>query len=129
MERGKLNIESKTNTHQTIIFEPANGTVWMNKNELCELFAIYLRQLNGCLDDIFKTNTFHIEEVCMYHRIVKNNKICYDITDVNLDIIIALAFRLESSNARVLRDWFMTKVVKPENNYTSLADIHSYSLN
>lgn len=128
-EKGKLSISIKADNSYTVIFRPVNNTVWINRNELCELFGIYIHQLNTCLNDLFKTNMLHLDEVCKYHRFVKNNKICYDITEVNLKVIIIIAFRLESSNAGILREWFINRMLKSDSMDFPLEDKWQYSLN
>lgn len=111
-KKGKLFIEIEENNQPTVVFHSIDNTVWMDRNELCELFGVYHPTLNTCLDKILKTKILCIDETCKYHRFVKNGRICFDITEVNLKIIIALAFHLESFNAGILREWFINRMQK-----------------
>lgn len=100
--RGKLAIEI-TKSNNRVIFHPVNNTVWMDRNELCELFGCYIRDIDQCIGDIFEKNMLRIEETCRYHIVAGNKRISYDITAVNLAVIITMAFRLDTSEANLLR--------------------------
>jgi hypothetical protein len=91
-----------------VVFKPVNNTVWMEKNELCELFGCYMKDVDLCIGDIFEKDVFRIEDTCRYYVIAGSKRISYDITAVNLKVIIAMAFRL----AKILRIWFVEQFSK-----------------
>ena len=68
-EKGRLILQQNSKGQFDVIFHPANGTVWMDKNELCALFDTYIPTLERCWKEIFKTKIFNIEEVCKYHQV------------------------------------------------------------
>ena len=55
---------------------------------------------------------FRVEDTCRYHIIVGGKRISYDITDVNLTVIIALAFIMTTPQAEILRTWFVEQFLK-----------------
>lgn len=112
IERGKLQIETDDNNKHTITFEPVNATVWMNKAQLVELFGVYIQTINGHIEAIYKTKAFREEETSKYDLYVSGNRIKYDMREFNLEIIIALAFRIDSWQARVLREWVINKMIR-----------------
>lgn len=112
IDKGKLQLETDDNNKHTIIFEPLNGTVWMNKAELVELFGVYIQTINSHIEAIYKTKAFREEDTSKYDLYVSGNRIKYDMREFNLEVIIALAFRIDSWQARVLRDWVICKMIR-----------------
>lgn len=111
-ERGKLQLETDDNNKHIIIFEPVNGTVWMNKVELVELFGVYIQTINSHIEAVYKTKAFREEDTSKYDLYVSGNRIKYDMREFNLEIIITLAFRIDSWQARVLREWVINKMIR-----------------
>ncbi|KAA6304156.1 hypothetical protein EZS27_044201, partial [termite gut metagenome] len=53
-----------------------------------------------------------------------------DITEVNLDVVVAMAFHLDSPNATLLRKWFMEQLMRPKRiDFSLLHTTQNYSLN
>ena len=111
MKKGKLLIKIESDNTHEVEFLPANGTVWMNRNELCELFGCYLKDIDESLETIFKKEMFRVEDTCHYHIIAGGKRSSYDITEVNLTVIIALAFLMTVPQARTLRAWFIEQLL------------------
>lgn len=111
-ERGKLRLKTDDNNKHTIIFEPINGTVWMNKAELVELFGVYIQTINSHIEAMYRTKAFREEDTSKYDLYVSGNRIKCDMREFNLEIIIALAFRIDSWQAKVLREWFINKMLQ-----------------
>lgn len=110
-KRGKLYIETDGNNKHTITFEPINNTVWMNKAELVELFGVYIQTINSHIEAIYKTKAFREEDTSKYDLYVSGNRIKYDMREFNLEVIIALAFRIDSWQAKVFRGWIINKLL------------------
>lgn len=109
---GLLEIRVGGNNKMEVVFKPVNNTVWMDRNELCQLFGCYMKEIDHCIGDIFEKNMFRIEETCKYHIIAGGRRISYDITAVNLTVIITMVFLLETPEARTLRMWFVEQLSK-----------------
>jgi hypothetical protein len=114
-DKGLLSIQIGSNNEMEVIFKPLDGNVWMNRNEVCELFGCYLKDIDESLETIFKKKMFRIEDTCRYHTIAGGRRINYDITDVNLTVIIALAFMILTPQAQTLRNWFIEQLLKNKN--------------
>lgn len=129
-EKGILAVDITVNGKAAIIFEPVNGTVWMDRNELCELFGVYMNTLDDCLDSILEIESLHVNENCKFHRVVKGKKIVFEVMEVNLQIIISMAFRLEAENAHLLRKWFVDRMMGNNRLHIPIPNIDfNYSLN
>jgi hypothetical protein len=108
---GLLSIRIDNNNELKVVFKPVNGNIWMNRNELCELFGCYLKETDESLETIFKKEMFRVEDTCKYHIIAGGKRVSYDITEVNLTVIIALAFLMTTPQARTLRTWFIEQLL------------------
>ncbi len=111
-DKGVLSIKINSRNEMSIVFQPVNDTVWMNRNQLCELFGCYMQDIDRCIGELFEKKLLKVEETCKYHVIAGGKHISYDITEVNLAVIITMAFRLETPEARILRMWFIEQVAK-----------------
>ena len=108
---GLLSIRIGGNNKMEVVFKPVDGNIWMNRNELCELFGCYLKEIDESLETIFKKEMFRVEDTCKYHIIAGGKRISYDITEVNLTVIIALAFLMTTPQSRTLRTWFIEQLL------------------
>jgi hypothetical protein len=106
-----------------VVFKPENNTVRMDRNELCELFGCYIRDIDKCLENIFQREMFRVEDTCRYHLIAGGKRIGYDITEVNLSVIIALAFMITTPQAGTLRTWFITQFTRMKSLDITVPDI------
>lgn len=120
---GLLSIRMNGNNEMSVIFKPVNETVWMDRNELCELFGCYMRDIDRCIGEIFEKNMLRVEETCRYHIIAAGKRVSYDITTVNLTVIISMAFRLGTPQARTLRQWFVEQFTKMKSLDILIPDI------
>lgn len=109
---GVLSIRVNGNNEMEVVFKPVNNTVWMNRNELCQLFGCNIKDIDRCIEEIFEKKLLRVEDTCRYHIVAGGRRISYDITAVNLTVIITMAFRLETPEAQTLRIWFVEQVAK-----------------
>ena len=83
--------------------------VWMTAMELVELFGTTAGAVNAGIKAIIKSDTLHDYEVCKYVRLENGNG-----ADVyNMEVVIALAFRLDTYPAAALRSWIVRKATTP----------------
>jgi Virulence protein len=129
--KGSLMIKMNRNGDKTIMFNPVNGTVWLTKGELIQLFDVYQQTINACIDMILKAGVFNIEDVCKYNLIgnTTKNTIKYEAYEFNFEFIIAMAFRVRSENAEILRKWIINQVFTKEKLLQVPAIIQNYQWN
>ena len=123
-DKGILKIETDNDNRKSIVFNPANGTVWLSKCELIELFDVYRQTVDACIQGICKANIFNMETVCKCNYIVKAGKIEYDPYEFSLEFIIAMAFRINSANAKVLREFIIRKILRPKAVFLQMSIIN-----
>lgn len=111
--KGILRIEQGENSSYRIVFEPVDSTVWLRKVELPSLFDVSIQKINSCLNAILKEKTLNVQETCKYDLYAGGNRIRYDVREVNLEVVIAMAFRIASPHAKLLREWFIRRCLHP----------------
>jgi hypothetical protein len=107
METGKLYIQEKENGKPEIVFEPANGTVWLSAWDIGKLFGSYSVAISNHLRAIFKSGVLRENEVCYCQRYSNGNSV--DL--YNLETVLALAFRIRSHNADLIRQWAIERII------------------
>ena len=93
-EYGKINFPNNSNN------------IWMNTNELIELFGITYPTLRANIKAIYKSGILNEHEVQKCIKLSNGNNI-----DVySLPLIIALSFRLDTLGAYRVREYVMNRV-------------------
>jgi hypothetical protein len=99
-----------------VIFEDKNGnvelradiekdTIWATQAQIAELFEIGVPTVNEHLKNIFKTNELKEKSVIRKFRITAKDSKQYLTKFYNLDVIIALGYRVNSKKATKFRIW------------------------
>lgn len=102
MKRDKITI-----SENTVIV--TGGNIWMTEAEIVELFGTTARVVYAGIKTIFKENALHDYEVCKCIRPDSGNS-----ADVyNMEVVVALAFRLNTYPASVFRKWLVRTVTAP----------------
>lgn len=121
--KGILTIETDydNGNRKSVIFNPVNGTVWLAKADLSNLFDIKQRIIDNCIEGILNMNILDMEKTCRYHTIVNTsrNKVKHEPYEFNFEFIIALAFHIDSPNAEFLRKWLLKQILS-----SKLIDLH-----
>lgn len=78
-------------------------SVWMTETEIVELFGTTAGTIRAAIKAILKENALHDYEVCKCIRLDNGNN-----ADVyNLEMVVALAFRIRSQGATKLREYIL----------------------
>ena len=101
MERGTITI-SRTSVTIT-------GHVWMADYEIAELFGVTLSAVNSNIKAIYKCRPMHESDTYQYLHLANGNRA----DGYNMEMITALAFRLNSLPAKIFRGWIIKKAVTP----------------
>ena len=90
-----------------IVFMPLSGEVRMTAFEIASLFDVYVQTINNHTKAILKSGVIQADVSCPATLI--GNTIIPDV--YGLDMITALAFRIQSHKAEVFRSWTMRKMI------------------
>ncbi len=98
MKRGKLEIKYSAVT--------ISGEVWMADFEIAELFGVRYSVVRRAIATILKSGAIREDYAKRYITLESGNR-----ADVyNLEIIIALAFHIDSVTSQTLRRWVLSRV-------------------
>jgi len=107
MERGNITI-----TENRVIINHVNGNVWLSAWEIAKTFEVFPAKITSNIRSIIKSNIFWIDDVCYCHYYANGGSV--DL--YNLEMITALAFRINSHKADLFRKWLMKQAVHEEKN-------------
>ncbi len=80
-------------------------TAWLSQKQMAELFDINVKTVNEHLQNIFKSDELSEDSVVRKFRITASDGKRYETKHYNLDIIIALGYRVNSVMATQFRIW------------------------
>lgn len=96
MKRDKITI-----SENTVIV--TGGNIWMTEAEIVELFGTAAGAVSSAIKAIIKSDALNDYEVCACVRLDSGNRV-----DVyNLEMVVALAFRIRSQGATKLREYIL----------------------
>ncbi len=82
-----------------------DGTVWLNQKQLAELFDTSVPNINTHISNIFKEKELVEKSVIKYFLITASDGKKYNTTFYNLDVILAIGFRVRSKRGTQFRIW------------------------
>lgn len=113
MERGKISIQYSCETHNiSVDMQLANDTVWLAKFEIASLFDVTINAVTMNLKSLFKDNPI-LERDGEYCDRSKNE---VQTMLYNLDVIIALSYRMKNGYCELFRQWVTKIIIKSVNN-------------
>jgi len=92
-----------------VIFE--NDTIWLSQKKMWELFWVETNTINYHLSEVFNSWELSEESVIRNFRITASDGKSYNTKHYNLDVIIAVWYRVNSYKATKFRIW-ATNVLK-----------------
>jgi hypothetical protein len=111
METGKLYMQYKGNGQPEVVFEPENGNIWLTSNQIAQLLGCFAAKVTSNIKVIFKSEILRKQDVCCHYRYTVPNTEYPERQGVlyNLEMIIALAYRIKSYNSEVFRNWLIKR--------------------
>lgn len=103
-----MNNASITIEKGRVTIRPQQGTVWFTQHQIADLFGVFVSAVNSNIRSILKNEVLREEEVCHHETTATGGRTLY-----NLEMIIALAFRLKSLKAAQFRKWMIEQAVNP----------------
>lgn len=107
MERGSITIES---AHVVVVLS-SDGTVWMTVEEIATIFHTTAASIERHIKKVFATGELDEHKVKMEQSIVRNGR-RYVVEYYNLDMIIALPYRIDTPASKAFRRWITGQVVR-----------------
>ncbi len=101
------------------------NNVKMSITEIADLFGIYYRTAKKLIRDIEKSGVIRGDDST--GGTVEGRKVHPDY--YGLEMIIVLAFRVQSRNAQMFREWLCKKAVRKEIPEMQVVPVQNYMLN
>ena len=83
-----------------------SGEIWMSESELVDLFGVFIPKLRNAIKGLYKEELIKPYET---ERTIKKRDNLY-VTVYNMEIVLLLAFRLNSYQARAVRKVLMERI-------------------
>jgi len=88
-----------------IVSVPVTNKIWMTQYEIANLFDCFISKVSANIRAILKSGVFWEEDVCREIKTQKGSTEQY-----NLEMIIALSFRIKSYRTEIFRNWMVRKL-------------------
>ncbi len=92
-----------------IVSVPASGEIWMSKHQIADLFGCFVAKVVSNIAAILKSGVLDESRVCRFHRYKDGG----GVELYSLEMIAALAFRIDTHNADIFRRWLVERVTQP----------------
>ena len=90
--------------------------IWMTMQEIADMLDVFGCYIRKATQAIFKEGTLNKYDVCRHVR--ANDRISYDV--YNLELVIAVAFRIDSRESRAFREFIMKSITHKTSNQPQL---------
>ena len=85
-----------------------SGEIWMSESEMVDLFGVFIPKLRNAIKVLYKEELVKPYEA---ERTIKKKGHLY-ITVYNMEVVLLLAFRLNSYQARAVRKELMERITR-----------------
>ncbi len=85
------------------------GTIWMTKHQIADLFGCFVSKVVSNIAAVLKSGVLDGSRVCCFHRYKDGG----GVELYSLEMITALAFRIDTHNAATFRQWLIERAVQP----------------
>lgn len=114
MKTGKMTMDYDPETKAVSVhIELANGTVWLSKNQIADLFGMYISAVTMNLKSIRMEDEAFLDANRSEISYQTANGEYYRHSIYNLDIIILLAFKMKGGNCHLFRQWLREQAKRP----------------
>ncbi|MCC6287055.1 MAG: virulence protein RhuM/Fic/DOC family protein [Chitinophagaceae bacterium] len=82
-----------------------NDSVWLNRQQLSELFGRDIKTIGKHINNVFKEKELSRESVVANFATTANDGKIYQVEHYNLDVIISVGYRVKSKRGTQFRQW------------------------
>ncbi len=84
------------------------GMVWMTKHQIADLFGCFVAKVVSNIAAVLKSGVLDESRVCRFYRYKDGG----GVELYSLEMITALAFRIDTRNAAIFRRWLMERAAQ-----------------
>ena len=104
-DESNLIIYNTVDGRASVVLYARDGSVWMNQNQLAELFDTSKPNISMHISNILKEGELQSESVVKNYLTTASDGKQYDVTFYSLDMILAIGFRVHSKRGTQFRIW------------------------
>ncbi len=90
-----------------------SGAVWMTKHQIADLFGCFVAKVVSNIAVVLKSGVLDESRVCRFYRYKDGG----GVELYSLEMITALAFRIDTHNAATFRRWLIERAVQSAPKY------------
>ena len=105
MEQSNIIIYNTDDGKVKIILYAKDGNIWMNQNQMAELFATSIPNISMHISNILKEGELQQDSVIKEYLTTASDGKNYNVTFYSLEMILAIGFRVRSKRGTQFRIW------------------------
>ncbi len=105
MEKSDIRIYHLMDGKTEINVQLDNDTVWLNLNQIVDLFNRDKSTISRHISNIFKEEELHKDSVVAKNATTASDGKTYQVDFYNLDVIISVGYRIKSKRGTQFRIW------------------------
>ena len=121
-EHGKIIIYKDKNGNNNIEVRMQDNTVWLNQNQLVKLYNSSKSNISEHIKHIFEENELDEISTVRKFRTVAGNGKSYEIKYYNLEMIVAIGFRVRSNIGTNFRKWALDRLTEYMTKWFTMND-------
>lgn len=110
-EKSNIIIYDNGSVHLNIKFSPEEDTVWLTQEQIANLFETSRNNVSMHINNIVAEGELEFESICKDFLHVGSNNQQYHTNFYNLDLILAVGYRIKGKRAIEFRKW-VSRVIK-----------------
>ena len=104
MQTGYIKINFEDGKTPSVQMQLVNNNLWLTQNELARFFGVFVQKIGAELKTIFKNGLLFEADCIRYNRYI-DKELEKQATLYNLDVLIFLAYRIDSFEAQIFREF------------------------
>ncbi len=105
MEQSNIIIYNTNDGKVKIILYAKDGNIWMNQNQMAELFATSIPNISMHISNILKEGELQQDSVIKEYLTTASDGKNYNVTFYSLEMVLAIGFRVRSKRGTQFRIW------------------------
>lgn len=105
MEQSNIIIYNTDDGKVRIILYAKDGNIWMNQNQMAELFATSIPNISMHISNILKEGELQQDSVIKEYLTTASDGKNYNVTFYSLEMVLAIGFRVRSKRGTQFRIW------------------------
>lgn len=105
MEQSNIIIYNTDDGKVKVILYAKDGNIWMNQNQMAELFATSIPNISMHISNILKEGELQQDSVIKEYLTTASDGKNYNVTFYSLEMVLAIGFRVRSKRGTQFRIW------------------------